>query len=931
MKDPHSKPKSRSGRLKPIPREDLGPQNATGSAFVLPPRILKNLTPVSQPNARLLNRTLRQAQHLINHQRKVLERTKRLQERSYTVSKRVENARLAQKMAIHAKATALARSLKSADTRRKAHLQVVRKRAKASFKSHLQASRAASGTSESQNPVPEPKESASPAIDGSMEEYWPYISGIRLIQRRIRRFLLFKNVEHINTTRILPLLASPLNIGEELLAYHTRSESGIEIEGLLAHLNLPDITKKGSYNSFKYAYIIIYEFFCFVENSVHPSFHSSHTQEHNLAAKALPVLLLKTSTAVVNGLVSLLEGPFPDLANPFSEPRLLFNKLWKAHHFFFLCFKEVHLENCRAISEEASSIISQQMAILEGFPELDAIEGHQKLLEKNTSLLNLAKQKASRPDWLDLGLSYDDVILQIQQQTANKLGAKYDSASIDEDFFSLYNSRSKCVRLGALCTYLPPHISGTKWRAFWLQKFQKSESEVSKFSEYNIPLGLKSGRWKFASKTDLEECYKFGMEEIAKNYASKTNLHLLAQLEAVEEGMERIVHSAHQYVLLKNEKGTYSKKEIYKLARSGILTCSPEKDAFPFSNRLRSFNEKAKTLKVFSDTMFPQEGVPEVPQISIISETSRKETFVKISDDLAAILTALEQIEVKLFVRWAGDCGFQSFRDFKAFENGIRLLSYKNLSLSKGTNSPQLRFPNMYHFIALTRPQMEETVIKNHTKMVDAFTSSPAITGSPSLVKKTKAFDFFKGVFAGFVTADIHLPVSEKLQKFRVRENELLDLFTEELSELAAKAHHLVVASVVVAVLQSCTNAQAFQIARVVHERQKQPNAVFSSGFASGLIESLGVPLPQRHFAASLLNNELAAFQAGTSLIAHVLASRARELLSAETLAKSRRAARALRAADGNTLVEEFSRTCTHVYEVYNPLLNWIHGDLGEL
>lgn len=919
MRVPNSVPQSENGGLSSASLEPLVSQNTPEGVFMLPSRILKNLTPISQPQARILETALRQAERLINHQRRLLEKSRKLQERSYAVSKRVENARIAQKRALHTKAATLACNLKNAEIRRAAHLEKVRKRARQCFKNQLLAPEAVSvriRASQTQNP-------AAPSI---LCHQGLHIRCILLIQRRIRAFLLLRSVEKITNSGFLALLDSPSEIARDLLANPRTASSGFILEGLLRLLNLPDVTEKGGYNTFKYGFILIYEFSCFVESRVHPSFHSLLSTGDNLAAKALPVLLLKTSTALIEGLKCLLQQPKCEITNPFSETRLNFSRLWKAHHFFFLCFKGVHLENCLAISKEASSVICRQMAILEGFPERNTIERNHILLEKNTKVLRRAKNTASRPRWIDIGLSFEHVIAQLRFQMSAKLTAKSISGVIDHDFFNPENLRSKYVRIGNIVTYLPPHISGVKWRTFWLQKFLEEQKRGAD-SKYNVPENLKSGRRMFLHNRDLEDCYRLGIREISASYASKGNLLVWGQLQAVEDGIERCAHSAYQYILLMDHVPLFTAEKLHRIAG---FSGTKGRGRASFSNRLRSFNERAKALSRLTSTFLQPEEVPEVPAFCRISEKSRDSAFCSIRADLGRILASLEHVEGRLYVRWAGICRFESFSKFKAFENGIRMLSYKNFSLSKGTNSPQLRFPQMYHFIGLCRPPMEENVVSSFGKMAGFFSSLPPIGLSPALVCKKRPLAFFREVFAAFATAHVHLRISEKMQKFRGCENELLDLFQDKFTEMAAKTQALVITSVVVVLVEACTDARACQIAPIVQKWQDEPGAVFSRAFPGALLGALPVPPKQRDFAVSLLRSELAAFQKGKCPIAHILASRARDLLSQEAPAKSRRAARSLWGARAAALADEFSGVCTQVYEVYNPLLNWIHGDLGE-
>lgn len=257
--------------------------------------------------------------------------------------------------------------------------------------------------------------------------------------------------------------------------------------------------------------------------------------------------------------------------------------------------------------------------------------------------------------------------------------------------------------------------------------------------------------------------------------------------------------------------------------------------------------------------------------------------------DVDRIASVYKDLEALLFM-WSIDaCRFESFTAFKHFENIYKFVSADCFKLELGTNSPQLRFPKFYTFLR----QIDPADAFNYSQIVRGAFLLPRLQGCPLLTVRA-AFTYYQTLFRNYVALSLTRNISPS--------NELLDLFEADLTSLAGRARSLLRSCIAVHLVGSQRSLSASDISRI-------HNTVSGGGAPDAYVQRtfdlMHTPDTSAHTIFRLLANKL-----GDALLTNNVSHELKPI------------GRHVRA-----LVHDIDAVSTLIYEVYNPLLNWIHAD----
>lgn len=960
-------------------QNEVDETESPSSSFELPYHILKNMTPVknrrgsdSDSDRTPEGSPTKDSVHQMRKQQQLNCRTFKLRQKQQTITERINELKQKRQLLIAASSQKLTESLNSAHRRRESFIQDVKNKAKLSIERQEKMSNLMFkcdlsieiGATDHLGP------SLGPSI--GQERMWYDDKKIKVIQRAVRAKLLAKRVREFQQSRPFEKLLN-YSYRKVLLHLKEKSEFSLLINQLLTSLNLPDLSSCQNYKSFQLSFVIISDMKDSVRFNHHSGVNSNVSKNplDNLLSNALPLLTFKMSQILIRTFTRFLnESSLHDIITPFSMERLKLAKVWRYYHFVFDCFKSNHLKNCLVINESAIDIVNRQLDIVDllsvesGLDEdIQGLHHQRKFLLNSRVNLNTTIVPEVTKDWTNIGMTSSEFIQSIQDITelVNNIPSfpqvRADMSALNEATKSNRRSNQSFKKfeiglnsLDSMCFIIPPGISVFDWRKYWMDKLMKDKlgssvlhhGETQHSELYGIPRKMSTGRispmldYQFEDNEDYE---KLG---ILKVYEKYENLH---RIETFPELLHQVAANAN-YVFLNIYDFIKNNTEFPSLLFEDNDDCLQDimNDFESIKTILDDYEESdnyATALKYFRlhlsnmRTLLSVGGFERFKVISrieiLMEELSQPDENADVSyyrnhiiDHIAKVYWDLEII---IFIKWVNLCKLPSIRYMKFFENIYKFVSSKSHRIEMGTNSPHLRFPKFYKFL---EDNYDAGFSFNYLTMVRASLEVPTLSkNGPRLLASKRAFLFYKKVFINYIFSE---------RKQSIKHNDFIELYEADFASIGDKLSRILLTSTIMNILVNCNNKPGkpnyHQIGEFVYTNLKEwpPNALVAK-----VINEIYGDNTDQNWLQVYLTRQIGSTQS-TNGIKLVLAKKFKQIFNEESNSAAFLSNRRSIITSNFQFIIKHAVNLTNeinclvelIYEVYNPLLNWIYRDIGE-
>lgn len=692
---------------------------------------------------------------------------------------------------------------------------------------------------------------------------------VRTVQRAIRRQNLRKVIQNLEKSHfILAILEKQVSFPQAVCMVRTKGCNIADLENLLRCLRLPPLGN--GYSWFLYAIVLLSDFHDSLQGhfGTHPGFNVnvSPNSGENAVSVHLPILLYHSAVRLFCLLEQITTQHLEDIFQPFSSSRLRLARAWRTYHYFFAVYKQNHRNALRKIAGQALDIASTHQRIL-------ALRtGHKEtgiamFFERSLVSLNIWRNPSS---WATIGIDPEQLCSEIRQISAKSEKGPYE---ISYDPTQLHGL-SSCVTIqqGEMSFSIPPNVPVLTWRQFWFLKFREPKSP-----------SLRSGRGAYAiSTTEVsgDEMMELRRKTLRKTRSPELTLKQSeAKLRSVFDGYlefcEHIGDTDEFRKVGQNYNELYSLYQIETIANKQLT------------------EKYFRPLLLLTVELLQFAGVERSQMKALLDADFSLESFAY---DLVVVC---ESLETTLFVKWMHWCRPRNHQQFILFENTYQLTGIQ-CRANLGTDFPHLRFGLFYHF-----------VYKNSRVGFDPLLIISATALGPRLAQSVRcnnAKAFFRAVFVHYFTSDMHLLMRAKNQK--TKEIALFSLVETQINSLSAKVRKYLLGSWMCALL-NLLQKKADKLVHILEHPDLDglPSLRLSHFQQNYLTESIGkmaLDSPLRLFTSKMQ----AAFLHGVGA----------------NFAKNFRHF----APELEELQREITNFTHSFYELYHPLLNWIHMDLGS-
>lgn len=986
-------------------------------SFVIPQRILKNMTPIKDRS--LATKAPMNNLHQLRKQNLLDCKTEKLREQRDLIKERLLEVNRKREKLLRENSRKLTKSLESANERRQEHINDIQTKARLQFEKQEKVGKVLMETfdkyiyvhQESHNQEILPI-STTPSL--KFIDYRFTTNDFKRIIRiqRYMKYKLFKqNLNNLNDKEALQKLLTT-SYDETKRSLKDENSISKSLVSVLSYMKLPDYTPTHKYRSFRFAFILIADMNESIATHSHSGINSNSALDRNLS-NSLAIMLYKISYDLINQMITLFKSSSRDILSRISLERLKFGKTWRLYHFVFSCFKSIHLQNCISIATDVLKIIDTQLHLSysSGIPvrsdssgnrastsritesiEEESIKGIQDT--KHFLLINesFLKQKLTRSseangsnrlidkyEWTFIGQLAEEFVNSIENLLKRTLAPrnpifKASFEALDQKLRNDNLQTLKYIELNSISYFIPPGISVSAWRQYWMNKLKKEYKRQKEEKVLSAPKTIRTGtnREPNAEKhTENVNYEELGIRSIHTKYEK---LMKMTDLNKSLLHLEKIVRDAFlsffEYVWQLQELSvSESESESEFLTFSGFL--SDHHDLTSYSTEEYSYDSnESLIMKYFklhlivlygllkASNMFSVNTISSIDEL--IQETTENESVpnseTRASESIQCMIQKYSQaywdLEITLFGSWIKFCKFDNLEKVKNFENTFKFISAKKFSVSMGTNSPQLRFPNFYKFI---NHQQTLTMLSKYLNIIKASYEIPNLKARPLMhILDKNAFCFFRQNFVNFMIVGVDRSVCEKLMEADLKNNEILDLFEDDFSDIMIKFRSLLVSNLALILIQNFNllHQLRFNLAIV----SKFSNDIYdfllqNEEEVHNDIESIVKQIvlayweyqdSQSQVRASLesyllkemrkLNN-----QPANGSIIEILISKFASIFRTDGNAQSLDSERDLVIKTNfrffDKQVMEITRgmieTIDLIYQIYNPLLNWIYMDIG--
>lgn len=717
---------------------------------------------------------------------------------------------------------------------------------------------------------------------------------LKVIARAVRRFRLRRALK-CRQCRLYFAKIVGFEISFKEAVILLRSPAISCVENLLRSLGLPDLGED-SYRWFLYSIVLISDF----HESLNRNFDSLPGFNVNLreplaVSVHLPILLYHLALRMFYTLRLFSDKD----ASPWCVRRLQFARNWRTYHFLFSIFRSNHKNASQQIANEAYAIGSTQHRILDAYGLLrsgDGIKENVALFKRHSRWLHSIKNYKELP-WAQIGNTADAFCTDLEAIATNCLAVR-DSSGNELFYDDLLTSDAllpvqepQTIQFGPDAFTIPPTTSLNNWRVQWFAKFK---GELTVLESLKAPLQIRAGFFNSDNKANMVTA--MDVEAIFSEYHSQ-----------VHEGESRIETSVLQL------------EELFRLC---LMLCKHIGKGSELRHAEVSFMELRRLFK-FKPEVEAEKMVHnyirlllllvlqllEIAHISTIeADDLTSETSISLEELLDRLEMVTNDLTVAVLASWAISCAFPTSQEFVVFENVVQLLTRDAMRQSMGNDFPHVRFSPVYGFL-----YEYSSVLKQRFKpllIVAAKEVGFVIDGS---ARDPVAKRFFKDAFVRFFFSNSKKPTTEKVKP--LMECSLFLHFAKGLELLTSSATRLILALTLSTAL--CLSHGA---ATELYECLEGYDGVYG----------LQLPKTMTSFQASYVLAQLAKLEREEENVIDLFAERILlfmlELNATETLLRKNIRHHANGLLHLKSQIESFTDL---FYEIYYPVLNWIHADLG--
>lgn len=653
----------------------------------------------------------------------------------------------------------------------------------------------------------------------------------------------------------------------------TVSAYNANIQTILSHL----LGHHPSWSHFFYAYMMLADFRDSIRKSFkHPGFNTNvENVKENFFNNFIWVLLYKCSHRLISELRAVVATS--DLNSD------SFMTAWDDYYFIFQIFKQIHFNNLSKILVQAISIVETQMELVD-----DDLQPQLKRLQCEKALLwtyNRPPVQDQRTATFIEHLEYR--VNEIFEPQTNKLPKLWDRNVINCGRTFGYDN--VIFRIPTL-----NYVLSVRWREYWFGKFRNSQQR-------DAPEVMQTGHFKTTTNQplyDVTDFLKFMEFDTIQPYASLYEQNEMEQRKNLSSFLSKLTDNVVEYTEAKSSRRIFDSRSL-----GFIVSC------------LNHETNQERWLFLLTDYFVELETLLAGDLAAKFAQNCLQGIYLNNEQSQIMLLENLQELEMAMANWWLLKCGFVDHDTFRQFENVYVYINAKNFSNLRPaifTNSPSLIFPKLY-------ASLTGFALKNYLNMVEGSYSKPQIFDSSP---NRQAFTFFNEHFTNIII------------KGNIYPNELNQLYINDLKRLHYKLKNVVEANTCVLLLKNYypyLNCQTLftrmyamwnHIDEELDFAQNIDDELISLTIEERLLKYLAMPEILR-FIKYYFRSRRQISSITVNKVAHLMTmdhthfdEYACALFGSITHIKP--------------LMLEITSLTTYIYQLYQPLLNWIYIDLGK-
>lgn len=715
---------------------------------------------------------------------------------------------------------------------------------------------------------------------------------VKFIQFHIRRYLLRNYLDYLHQNSVFDKLDT-LSYSESLLFVRENSREACVLRSVLSQL-VPGVTYQ---SVLLYGIVLVAD----IKDSIISHSHSgtntnTDTSHHDLVSNSITLLLYKVTLSILQALKAIAL-PGADL-RWFSDCRLTLSRLCRQYCELFFTYKNRHLEDCKIIANQASKIMD--LAVKSGgISHGDYVKQKVELAKQMNFLAKVETVPTTSRITNDIeAITSTALIRKFPDINCDRLvivELKHDRPFLEEV--------SRRVKIDKIVYVLPPCFPSLFWRKFWVKKLQEPEKLVK----------MNTGRIRIHPETNKvlhyeQLCLNFHVPTLYDHYSHFEGSSQPQLVKQCSHALTRIFTLVVDFVQL---FAALDEGQVYGIQQMGYWIAST----------------KTHTSESFANIYAPL--ILKVSSYStILADILEKiENFLsKVQPSAQDILHLCHQVELQVMNLWVRHCQFVNLTHFRHFENCLLLMTLNRYLVKMGTNSPELRFPKYCRFL---RSYSLKWKVINYGASIRASFAVPDLQKS---VPRSKVYHEFYGCWTLFFISGIHKDPVAKLESSGGA-NEFSVLFGDEILDIQKNVNNTIQTTILTYLCCHYLNKwhkvkSLLPIVSSTLDSQMYDPLMVTSLIPEKLSREVHIkkPLEMSHY----LQKEVAKIKAGNSQVYLVIAAKFRQLSVAKSAEHQDLLNRVFDPVrhEVQDLLSQIQHLATTMYDVYHPLLNWIHNDL---
>lgn len=716
---------------------------------------------------------------------------------------------------------------------------------------------------------------------------------VKVIQFHVRRYLLRYNLDFLHRNSVFDKLGT-VSYSEAIVFVRDTSSEACALRSVLSQL-VPGVTYQAV---LLYGIVLVADIKDSIISHSHAGTNTNvDASRHDLVSNSITLLLYKVTLSILRALKAIAL-PRADL-RWFSDCRLTLSRLCRQYCELFFTYKNRHLDDCRTIANQASIIMD--LAVKSGgLSHGDYVKQKVELAKQVNFLAKVETVSTTSTIANDIeAITSTTLIHKLPDIKCERLvivELKHDQPFLEE--------MSRRVQVDKIVYVLPPCFPSIFWRKFWIKRLQQPEPQVR----------MNTGRIRthFQSKKALhyeQLCVDFHVPTLYEQYSHLEGLSQSQLVKQCSHALTRIFTLVVDFVQL---FAVLDEGEVYGIQQMGYRIAS----------------NKTHTLEAFANIYVPL--ILNVSSYSTNLADIREKVLNFSAKDLPSaqdILQLCHQVEVQVLNLWVRHCLFGNLSHFRHFENCILLMTLNRYLVKLGTNSPELRFPKYFRFL---RAYSLKWTTVNYGGSIRTSLAAPDLHNS---VPRSKVYQEFYGAWILFFIADIHKNPVAKLESGGGA-NEFGVVFGDEILDIQRRVNKMIQTTILTYLCCHYLNKwKEVKLMLPIVSSTLLDTTSYDPLMAWRVIPEMlsrEVYVKEPQALAHYLQKEVSKIKDGSSQVYLVIVAKFQQLSVAKPAEHQELLNRVFYPvrSEVHDLVSQILDLATTMYDVYHPLLNWIHNDL---